>query len=313
MTETHVVLGATGALGIATVQLLADEGKTVRAVVRDIELARQILPSRAGIVVNDLSKPEQAVKACDGATVVYDCIGVRYSEWEKRLPGVTANVLAATREAKAKLVFPSTVFGYGPLQKVPATEEHPLAATSKKGRLRNRLEGELMEAHRSGSVPVVIPRFPDFYGPFVLSPLMAPVFEAARDGKTAGWPGALDVPHDLVYIEDAARACIRLAETESAYGRAWHVPGPGPITARRFIEMVFNAAGNPPNMKVLSRRLFRFFGMMIPDAGEMTELLYLFEQPLILDGGAFEAKFPDFQYTPHEEAIRRTVDWFGHH
>lgn len=313
MTETHVVLGATGALGIAIVQLLAEEGKTVRAVVRDMNLAREIIPSRAGIVAHDLSKPGAAIDACAGATIVYDCINIRYSEWAKRLPGITANVLAATREAGARLVFPSTVFGYGPLQTTPATEKHPLAATGKKGRLRNRLEEELMEAHHDGEVPVVIPRFPDFYGPFVLGPLMSPIFEAALAGKTAGWPGALDVPHDLVFVEDAARACIRLADTEDAYGRSWHVPGPGPITGGRFMEMVFNAAGKTPHVKLLSRRLFRLFGLLIPDAGEMTELMYLFEQPMILDGSDFAARFPDFRYTSHEDAIRQTAEWFAHH
>ncbi|AFU58943.1 hypothetical protein Ngar_c20110 [Candidatus Nitrososphaera gargensis Ga9.2] len=57
-----------------------------------------------------------------------------------------------------------------------ATENHPLAATSKKGKLRNFIEGKLMDAQKSGQVSVVIPRFPDYYGSNVVNRLMAPIF-----------------------------------------------------------------------------------------------------------------------------------------
>lgn len=310
MSETHVVFGATGALGSAIVRRLASEGKTVRAVVRDLNLAKELLPASAGIVVYDVLDPERARMACEGATVAYHCVNVRYSQWDRVMPVVTENLIAAARTAQAKMVFPGDVYGYGPLQRVPAREDHPLAATSKKGRLRNRLEARLMEAHRAGDVPVVIPRFPDLYGPNVTNPLIAPIFRQARDGGTAAWPGRLNVPHDLIAVDDAARGCVLLAETEECYGQSWHLPGAGPLTGRQFIEMAFKAAGTRPKMRAISPLLFRIFGAFIPDAGEMVEIMYQFEQPLLLDGSKFAAAFPDFRYTPHEEAVAETMEWF---
>ena len=38
--------------------------------------------------------------------------------------------------------------------------------------------------------------------------IVVPIFEAALAGKKASWLGKLDVPHDLVYIHDAAAACV---------------------------------------------------------------------------------------------------------
>lgn len=67
---------------------------------------------------------------------------------------------------------------------------------------------------------MVILRFPDYYGPNVTNPLMAPIFESALADKRAFWLGKLDLPHDLVYIDAAAAACALLAGTESAYGQA---------------------------------------------------------------------------------------------
>ena len=233
MNKTHVVFGATGALGAAIVRQLATEGKPVRAVVRNTDRTRQVLPKSAEITVGNATRPESVHAVCKGAAVIYHCVNVPYSKWSTVMPGVTDNLLAGAREAKGRLVFPGNVYGYGPFQIIPATEDHPLAATSKKGQLRNALERKLMDAHQAGDVRVVIPRFPDYYGPNVTNKLMAPIFEAALVGRKASWMGKLDVPHDLVYIDDAAVACVLLGTTESAYGQFWHVPGAGPLTGRQ--------------------------------------------------------------------------------
>jgi uncharacterized protein YbjT (DUF2867 family) len=54
----HVVIGAGGALGAAIVQNLAQQNKDVRAVVRNVDRARKVLPNSAEIVMADASNPE---------------------------------------------------------------------------------------------------------------------------------------------------------------------------------------------------------------------------------------------------------------
>src|SRR5713101_5271440 len=73
--------------------------------------------------------------------------------------------------------------------------------------------------------------------------LFAPIFEK--------WIGKLDVPHDFVFIDDAAAAAIMLAGAEELPGQVWHVPGPGPLTGREFVEMVFQMAGTRPSVGVM--------------------------------------------------------------
>lgn len=309
MNQTHVVFGAAGALGAAVVRRLTAEGKPARAVVRNADLAHRVLPQSAEITVGDAASVESVSAVCHDAAVVYHCVNVPYSKWTAVMPSVTDNILAGARRAKACLVFPGNVYGYGPFQEVPATEDHPLAATSKKGQLRITLERKLMDAHGAGDVRVVVPRFPDYYGPNVTNKLMAPIFEAALTGKKASWLGKLDVLHDLVCIDDAA-ACVLLGTTDSAYGEVWHVPGAGPLTGQQFIEMAFKAAGTKPNVGVMGRGFFRFVGLFVPDARELVELMYEFEEPLVLDGSKFARAFPSFKYTPHEDAVRQTVEWF---
>lgn len=312
MNQTNVVFGATGSLGAAIVRRLDALGMPTRSVVRSLDRTKQVLPQRATIEikVGDALNAESVHALCHDADTVYHCVNVPYQHWADIMPKVTDNILVGAKEAKASIIFPGNVYGYGSFQKVPATEDHPLAATSKKGKLRNAIEGKLMNAHKAGDVSVVIPRFPDYYGPNVVNRLMGPIFENAIAGKRSQWIGNLNLPHDLIYIEDAAAAAVLLATNDDAYGQVWHVPGAGPLTGRQFIEMAFKAAGTKPDIEVLSGGFLRFASFINSDAREMRELLYEFEETLVLDGTKFARAFPSFSYTPHEEAIRNTVEWF---
>ena len=175
----HVVFGAAGALGAAIVQNLAQQNKAVRAVVQDVGRASKVLPSSAEIVVADASKPDSIKPAFHNVSVIYHCVNVPYDKWTEVMPLVTDNILAGAIETQANVVFPGNVYVYGRFQRTPATEDHPLAATAKKGKLRIALERKLTDAHSNGKVKVVIPRFPDYYGPNVTNKLMKPIFMAS--------------------------------------------------------------------------------------------------------------------------------------
>ena len=118
------------------------------------------------------------------------------------------------------------------------------------------------------------------------------------------------MPYDLIYTDDAATACFVLASDESAAGQVWHVPGAGALTGREFISMVYDAADVTPDMAVRGRGTFQILGLVYPPARAMLEVLYEFENPLVMDGGKFARAFPDFAYTPHEEAVHETLEWF---
>jgi nucleoside-diphosphate-sugar epimerase len=312
MSQTNVVFGAAGSLGAAIVRKLAALGVPTRSVVRSLDRAKQVLPQQATIEieVGDALNAESVHALCHDADTIYHCVNVPYQHWSEIMPKVTDNILAGAKEAKASIIFPGNVYGYGNFQNIPATEDHPLAATSKKGKLRNAIEGKLMKAHKAGDVSLVIPRFPDYYGPNVVNRLMGSIFENVISGKKAQWIGKLNVPHDLIYIEDAAAAAVLLGMNEDGRGEVWHVPGAGPLTGRQFIEMAFKAAGTKPEIGMLSGGFLRFASLINSDAREMRELLYEFEEPLVLDGTKFARDFPSFSYTPHEEAIQKTVEWF---
>lgn len=309
MSDRHVVIGAGGGLGAAITRRLVAEGRQVRAVVRDPGRVRRELPT-VELVQADARDAAALREVCRGASVVYHCVNVPYEQWAEVMLPVTEAILHGTATAGARLVFPGNVYGYGRLKQIPAPEGHVLGATSRKGRLRIALEERMMEAHRQGRCPVVIARMPDYYGPGVVNPLFGPLFEAPYRGKRGNWIGRLDVPHDLVFIDDAAAACVQLGQRLDTFGQAWHVPGAGALTGHEFVSLCFAAAGKAPRVGTLGRWSMALAGLFVAGAREMGELMYEFEEPLVLDGAKFGRAFPAFRYTPHPDAARLTSDWF---
>lgn len=96
----------------------------------------------------------------------------------------------------------------------------------------------------------------------------------------------------------------------AAWGLRWSMPGPGPVTGREFVDLCFAAAQKPPRVGTLGRWSMALAGLFVAGAREMGELMYEFEEPLVLDGGKFARAFPAFRYTPHPEAVSLTSDWF---
>lgn len=313
MNELHVVFGARGALGAAIVRQLAEQGAAVRAVVREDEKTHCALPAHAEVFYGDPLHRRRAIQAADGASVVYRCITASYAQWVEQWLPMTENIIAAAHESGARLVSPGTVYGYGPLRQIPAGEDHPLAATGEKGRLRIATLETLLAAHRSGAVQVVIPRFPDMYGPCVVGRVYGELFHHAARGEITRWFGDLQVRRDLVFVDDAARACILLAGRPEAFGQPWHVPGPVTLTAAEFIRLVYREAGHHCEVARLSPLAVRFESMFDRETRAFLEFRYVFEQAMVLDGSKFAAAFPQFSYTPHDEAVRQTLEWFRRH
>lgn len=302
--DKHIVFGANGALGSAIVNNLVKDGKSVIAVVRGNS---SNIPKSIELLKIDCTNKEEVVLACKNVSVVYHCINVPYSKWYKTMPTVTENILEGCKSRGAKLVFPGNVYGYGQFTSAPFNEEYPKNSESKKGLLRNKMEQILVESFNKKEINLVIPRIPDLYGPSVVNALIKPIFDAAIKGKKAVWLGSLDAKHSLIYNDDAARACILLSDKNSKL--EYHVSGEA-ITGRDFLTMVYQKTGQKLNIGVLSKSFFKFIGLFAAEPKELVDLMYEFEEPLIMDSSRFSKEFPGFSYTPHDKAIELTAKWF---
>jgi hypothetical protein len=94
----------------------------------------------------DAADPEAAADAAKGASAIYQCLNAPYNQWPERFPPLQRGVLAAAERTGALLVSLENLYGYGPADGRPMTEDLPLAATGIKGRVRAAMTAKLLAA-----------------------------------------------------------------------------------------------------------------------------------------------------------------------
>jgi nucleoside-diphosphate-sugar epimerase len=266
-----VVLGASGGLGRALVSELTRAGRRTRA-------------------------------------FVFHAAQPPFHRWPEEFPSLTANVIAAAREADAKLVMVDNLYMYGPTPH-SLVEDLPRSATGRKGTARALMERELLEAHASGSPRVTIGRLSDYYGPNGPNATVAAlVLAPALRGRAMRWPGSVTAPHTLHYLPDAARGLLVLADHDAADGRVWHLPSAPAITGEEFMALVNECLASPVGARSIGTLAMRIGGLFSEEASETVECMYQWTAPFVVDSSAFVDTFGSLSVTPHAEAIRSTVD-----
>lgn len=307
-TSVHTVLGAQGSIGRAITHELIRQGLPVRAVDRAAQPSH--LPPEVKHIVADFTDPTEVKRAVQGASVVYYAAQPDYTRWPELFPPLIDALIEGLTGSGAKLVMVDNLYMYGP-HDAPTTENLPLAATDRKGRVRTDIAQRLLTAHAAGHFRVTFGRLTDYYGPFgVNSKFGALLFKAALAGQPASWIGHPDVPRSYSYLPDVARAFAVLGTRNEADGQAWHLPVAAPLTGQQFLELVYHEAGHPLEVQVADRDAMASLAEHNPLMREFYEIHYQAEVPYILDASRFQKAFGPFEVTPHEQAIRDTLAWF---
>ena len=301
----HVILGAGGAIGTPLAAELLARGARVRAVSRT---GRG--PRAAAVVRGDLTRAEDVLRAVEGGSTVHLLAGLPYDRrvWRVEWPLIMRNVIAACEAKGARLIFFDNVYMYGRVAG-PMTEATPVRPSSDKGAVRARIAGTLQEEIAAGRIQALIARSADFYGPHSerssIPALL--VFQRLAAGKPAQVLVQADAKHSYTYTLDCARALLRLADADDAYGQVWHLPtAHPPLTARRFVELAARELGVGARVTVTPRWVVRAGGLVNTLLREVGEMLYQNEDDYVFDSSKFERRFA-FTPTPYEEGIRETV------
>jgi nucleoside-diphosphate-sugar epimerase len=303
----HVVFG-TGQVGRALAACLAGRGLAVRAV------SRHRPPGLADGIdwrAADATDAGAASDAAKGGAVVYQCLNAPYAQWPERFPPLQSGVLTAAERVGALLVSLENLYGYGPTDGRPMTEDLPLAATTVKGRVRAAMTGELLAAAEAGRVRVAIGRASDFFGPGVTegSTLGERVFGNALAGRRADFIGNPGLRHTYSYVPDIAAGLATLGTDERAAGNVWHLPGPQTVTTRALLDLVAGEVGHPVAIRSVPKLAVRALGLINPTLRSLAEMAYEFDEPFILDTTRYQATF-GAAGTPLAAAVATTVAWY---
>ena len=304
--DLHLIVG-TGPLGIALMEELTKRNKRIRMVNRS---GQADVPVE--VVKGDATSFESMLEACKGASVIYHCAKPPYSQWPEKFPSLTRGLIEAASALDAKFVYADNLYMYGPTDKM-MTENMSYKATDVKGRTRADMAEFIMDAHHEGKIRATIGRASDFYGPNVLESLLGiQVMKPAIEGKAAYLLGNIDLPHTFMYIHDFAKGLVMLGEREEALGEVWHIPSAPTLTVRQMITMIFKEVNNIPKHRIASRGLVSFMGLFSKSMKELKDTFYQNEQPFVVDHSKYEKAFGS-NITPHEIAIKETIEWYKKH
>lgn len=308
MTDLHVIFG-TGPVARATMQALLRRELPVRMVNRSGRFPGGDAPAGVEVVGGDARDVAFARTTAAGASVVYQCLNPEYHEWAELFPALQNGVLAAAEANDALLVSMENVYGYGRPDGAPLTEQSPLAAHTRKGRMRNAMAEHLQLAHESGRVRVATGRASDYYGPGggMASPLGDLVFPAVLAGGTARLYGSPDRVHSYTFIPDIGEGLAVLGTDPRAIGRVWHLPNdPQPQTSRQMVQTAFRLAGTTGRIAGTPTWVFRLLGLRDRTIREVVEMAYEFETDFVVDSSAIATEL-GVHATPIDEAIAVTL------
>ena len=296
--ECHVVVGS-GPVGSATARELARRGFDVLVVTRSGTRPGPSVRAAAA----DVRDTEGLARLTRGAAAIYNCANPPYHRWPELWPPMARSLLGAATANCAVLVTMGNLYGYGPVDH-PMVESDPLAATGPRGRTRAAMWEDALAAHRAGRVRVTEARASDFVGVGVeanshfgrsVGPLLA-----GRRIRVFGDP---DAPHTWTSVGDVARTLALLGTDPRAWGRAWHVPSPPPLSQRQLAGRLCQLAGMPaPRVGRLSPGLVRTLALVVPQLRGLDEVRYQFDRPFLLDSSAFSRQF-GVEPTPIDDVL----------
>jgi nucleoside-diphosphate-sugar epimerase len=301
--------GANGAIGKSIADALRASGRAYRVVGRN----RESLAASFGsdpLAEITVWNPEDAASvraAAEGIETIVYLVGVDYTRFDLHPILMQATLDGAIAAGVSNVLLIGTVYPYGLPQTATVRENHPRSPNSFKGQKRKEQEDLLLEADRAGRIHGAVLRLPDFYGPAVEKSIIGEAFTAARSGKTANLLGPIDTPHEFMFVPDVGPVVVRLIEEPRAWGKVWHLAGPGTTTQREMLARIERVVGHPVKVRVANKTMLRVMGVFIPLMRELVEMHYLQTNPVILDDSALRELLGPIHKTSYDDGVRATL------
>ncbi|MCM3713455.1 NAD(P)H-binding protein [Alkalihalobacillus oceani] len=305
-----IVLGATGATGqVIITELLAKDIQVVAFARTETKLKELMkkhqYDQRLSYKVGDIFDYQQIVAAAEGAEILFLCSGVAYQEMEEKLLLFGESAMKAADSLGAKIVVVDGIYVYG-YQIAKGNESHPKHPHTKKGKLRVDYE-KLIFSNKWQNAKALIVRLPDYYGATSQGSYMQPTLEGMANKKVSIFFGNLKTPREYVYLPDAGKMIVNIAEKDDAYGENWNIPGAGLISGKEIIEIAREVTSNRKMVIPLTKTTVRFMGLFSSFMREVVEIMYLTKEGFVLSGEKYENRIGPIPATPYRQGIEETL------
>lgn len=240
---------------------------------------------------------------------IYNCASPAYHRWPTDWPPIAQALLSAAERSNTVLVTASNLYVYGTVSG-PMTENLPLTAQSRKGRVRVQMWRDALAAHEAGRVRATEVRSSDYVGPGAQSQLGARLIPRLLAGRGVTVMKSADTLHTWTATNDVARLLVTVALDQRAWGRPWHGPSNPPRTQREAVGDLCRVAGiDPVKVKEYPSMLIRAMGLFNPMIRELPEVAYQLRAPFVLDSSAAQQTF-GLAPTPWDEVLAGAIEGY---
>lgn len=309
-----LVIGATGGIGGALVRTLIARGWTVAALNRNPEAAAKRTRSLPGLfwIEGDAMNPADVLRAAQGARlIVHGANPPGYRNWQGLALPMLESSIAAAKATDARLVFPGTVYNYGPDAGASVDEAAPQNPLTRKGKIRVAMENRLRES----GVKTLIVRAGDFFASEGGSSwLSQAIVKPGKMLRSISYPGPHRMGHQWAYLSDLAETFGRLIDREDEldrfdsfhFGGHWLEPGIEMANAIRRVT-------HQPSLRITSLPWWaiRLVSPFNETFREMLEMRYLWQRPLRLTNAKLIRFLGSEPHTPLDTALQETLKGLG--
>jgi dihydroflavonol-4-reductase len=315
-----LVTGGSGFVGGAVLARLVAQGREVRALTRSVSSAGALSRAGAQPVRGDIMDAASLARAMEGADVVYHLAGLNgfclpdpRELTRLNVEGTRRVVVAAADAGVRRVVHTSSAATIGEPAGAVATE-----ATRHRGSFLSAYERSKYEAERvafatatARGVPLVSVNPSSVQGPGRTGGT-AKILIDALNGRLGA---VVETRMSLVDVDDCARGHL-LAEERGEPGQRYLLSG-ATLTVTEALALLGRITGTEPRPRVLPGRL----AMAVAAGAEAFARIRRRRPPVcremvrtMLHGHAYDGSRATRElglvYTPLEESLRRTVDWY---
>ena len=311
MTNTTVlVLGATGGIGGEVARTLHARGWTIRALSRDAAAAARKVP-RFQWLQGDALDAASVLAAAQGASVIVHAVNPPgYRDWDKVVLPMLDSTIAAARAVGARIVFPGTVYNFGPDALPALTEASPQHPTTRKGAIRVEMERRLEAA----GVPVIVVRCGDYFGPSAPSTWFSGgLIKPGKPVRAIQNPARGGIGHQWAYLPDVAETMARLLERATQLPRfaVYHMEGFYDADGTQMVSAIQRAVTPRPRIKAFPWWIVPLLAPFVRFMRELLEMRYLWKQPVRMTNDRLVATLGAEPHTPIDDAVRTTLVGLG--
>ena len=312
------VTGGTGVVGQAVVRHLVSAGYQVRALSRSLGSGDFLSGLGAEPVSGQLDDRDSLSRLVSEADQVFHVAGLNLlcpadpgELWRANVAGTRA-VMEASREAGvARMVHTSSAVTIGEIAGSVGTETSPHRGHFLSHYERTKYEAERMLLADRGDLDVVVVNPSSVQGPGRSTGTGRILLEAIR-GRSRF---SVDTTFSLVDIDDCARGHLLAAERGVA-GERYLLSG-ATLSTREMIGLLDRLLGRSTKTRYLPKGVFSALGGVVGAgfaiAGRNAPLCAESAR-VILHGhrhdGSRSTRELGLDYTPIDETLRRTVEWF---